>query len=406
MMKTKVLLFAVSLLAVTAFICPSVEACTSAIISGRATRSGRPLLWKHRDTKAEWNHIEHLRGKRFAYTGLVNSEDKTRKEVWAGANERGFAIMNTASYNMKPDSLKYLPEREGEIMKQALGECATVAEFEEFIKKMPQPRALETNFGVIDAEGGAAYFEVWDYGYTKYDVNDTNHAPNGYIIRTNYSFSGVQDEGKGYVRYQNAEYLMHRAYAMGELSAEWIFSSVSRSFFNAMLGEDLLCDGVASKKWAIDQDYIPRYSSSASMVIEGVAAGDSADATTIYSILGYPPCGYAVAAWVKAGEEIASVIAGQEKGHSVANRLAIELKRNVFPIIRGNGSHYMRMDVVARSMAALRPYEQKFIRAAAATRDRIAKEGFKKEFVREYNQYVTSSAPNVEEIVNNVIVGK
>ena len=80
------------------------EACTSAIISGRATKSGRPLLWKHRDTGTEWNHIAHLQGKRFAYTGLVNSAEEGPEQVWAGANERGFAIMNTASYNMKPVS--------------------------------------------------------------------------------------------------------------------------------------------------------------------------------------------------------------------------------------------------------------------------------------------------------------
>ena len=118
--------------AVAVFTFVPAEACTSAVISGRATKSGRPLLWKHRDTGTEWNHIEYLKGKRFAFTGLVNSADEERKEVWAGANERGFAIMNTASYNMKPDSLKYLPEREGEIMKQALGECGTLAEIVEF----------------------------------------------------------------------------------------------------------------------------------------------------------------------------------------------------------------------------------------------------------------------------------
>ena len=170
------------------------DACTSAVISGRATKSGRPLLWKHRDTGTEWNHIEYFKGEKYAFQALVNSKDESRKEAWAGANEKGFAIMNTASYNMKPDSLKYLPENEGITMKAALGVCATVDEFEEFIKNMPLPRALETNFGVIDAEGGAAYFEVWDYGYTKFDVNDVALAPNGYIIRSNYSFSGVQDE--------------------------------------------------------------------------------------------------------------------------------------------------------------------------------------------------------------------
>lgn len=379
------------------------EACTSAVISGRATKSGRPLLWKHRDTGTEWNHIEYLKGKRFAFTGLVNSADEERKEVWAGANERGFAIMNTASYNMKPDSLKYLPEREGEIMKQALGECATVAEFEEFLKNMPQPRALETNFGVIDAEGGAAYFEVWDYGYTKYDANDAAQYPNGYIIRSNYSFSGAQDEGMGYIRYQNAEYLLHKAYATGALSAEWIFSSASRSFYHAILGEDALSS--SANGWAVDQDFIPRNSSSASVVVEGVRKGENPDATTIWSVIGYPPCSYAVAAWVKAKDEIADVIAAADNGRSAVNRLAVALKREVFPISRGNGSKYMRVDVIAHAIDALRPYEVKSMHAAAAVRDRIAKEGFNIEFVREYNELINSSAPKTDEVVSQVMSG-
>lgn len=379
------------------------EACTSAVISGRATKSGRPLLWKHRDTGTEWNHIEHLKGKRFAFTGLVNSTDEERKEVWAGANERGFAIMNTASYNMKPDSLKYLPEREGEIMKQALGECATVAEFEEFLKNMPQPRALETNFGVIDAEGGAAYFEVWDYGYTKYDANDAAQYPNGYIIRSNYSFSGAQDEGMGYIRYQNAEYLLHKAYATGALSAEWIFSSASRSFYHAVLGNDALSS--SPNGWAIDQDFIPRNSSSASVVVEGVRKGENPDATTIWSVIGYPPCSYAVAAWVKAKDEIADVIAAADNGRSAVNRLAVALKREVFPISRGNGSKYMRVDVIARAIEVLRPYEAKSMQAAASVRDRIAKEGFNIEFVREYNELINSSAPKTDEVVSQVMSG-
>lgn len=379
------------------------EACTSAVISGRATKSGRPLLWKHRDTGTEWNHIEYLKGKRFAFTGLVNSTDEERKEVWAGANERGFAIMNTASYNMKPDSLKYLPEREGEIMKQALGECATVAEFEEFLKNMPQPRALETNFGVIDAEGGAAYFEVWDYGYTKYDANDAAQYPNGYIIRSNYSFSGAQDEGMGYIRYQNAEYLLHKAYATGALSAEWIFSSASRSFYHAVLGNDVLSS--SPNGWAIDQDFIPRNSSSASVVVEGVRKGENPDATTIWSVIGYPPCSYAVAAWVKAKDEIADVIAAADNGRSAVNRLAVALKREVFPISRGNGSKYMRVDVIARAIDALRPYEVKSMQAAASVCDRISNEGFNIEFVREYNELINSSAPKTDEVVSQVMSG-
>lgn len=384
---------------------PQAEACTSAVISGRATRSGRPLLWKHRDTGTEWNHIEHLHGKRYAFTALVNSRDKERTEAWAGANEKGFAIMNTASYNMKPDSLNHLPENEGVVMKAALGECATIDEFEEFLKNMKLPRCLETNFGVIDAEGGAAYFEVWDYGYTKYDANDVAQAPNGYIIRSNYSFSGKQDKGMGYIRYQNAEYVMHRGYAAGLLSAEWIFSSLSRSYFNAMLDIDLLSKESRPKSgWAIDQDYIPRNSTSGSIVVEGVKKGDNADATTIWSVLGYPPCGYAVAAWVKAGDMIASPLAASsEQGYAPMNEMAVALKRAIFPVTRGNGKRYMRVDIAERAMLYLRPYEQKSVELASKVRDKIAKEGFDIKFIEEYNDAIASNAPNQQEAVAAIL---
>lgn len=374
-------------------------ACTSAVISGRATPDGRPLLWKHRDTGTEWNHIEHFRGGRYAFTGLVNSRDNARSEVWAGANERGFAIMNTASYNMKPDSLANLPEREGEVMKEALGVCATVDEFEEFLRNMTLPRAVETNFGVIDAEGGAAYFEVWDYGYTKFDANDTALAPNGYLIRSNYSFSGVQDEGMGYIRYQNAEYLLHRGYAAGALSPEWIFASASRSFFNAMLDGDLLAQRPASG-WAIDQDYIPRNSSSASIVVEGVREGENPEATTMWCVLGYPPCSYAVAAWVCAGDEIADCIAATDEGRAPVNRLAVALKRQVFPVKRGNGKRYMRVDMIERAMTALRPFEKASMSEARKVRDRIAANGCDRKAVAEYNRTVSESVPTAESIVS------
>lgn len=380
------------------------EACTSAIFSGRATKSGRPLMWKHRDTSKEWNHIEHMQGKRFAFTGLVNSSDKERKSVWAGVNERGFAIMNTASYNLRPDSLENRASHEGVTMRLALGECATVDEFEQFIKDMPQPRLLETNFGVIDAEGGAAYFEVWDYGYKKYDVNDAEQYPDGYVIRTNHSFTGAKDEGKGYIRYQNTEYLLHKAYATNSITPEWIFSSLSRSYYNAMLGDDVLRNpSLYANGWAIDMDFIPRNTSSASTIIEGVNKGENPDATTLWSILGYPPCSYAVAAWVKAGDAIAEAISASDDGRSRINRMAVGLKREVFPIKRGNGPYYMRMDVIANSIEVLRHYEDMSMRAAASVRDRIAREGFDIMFVKEYNKFIDSAAPNPEDIVSVVM---
>ena len=50
-------------------------ACTSAVVSGRATPDGRPLLWKHRDTDFLKNHVEYVKGEKYDFIAVVNSED-------------------------------------------------------------------------------------------------------------------------------------------------------------------------------------------------------------------------------------------------------------------------------------------------------------------------------------------
>ena len=125
-------------------------ACTTAIISAEASGTGRPLLWKHRDTDEYYNHMEYLKGEKYGFTALVNSRDKVYEEVWAGANEVGFAIANNVAYNI--NDVDYdRPSRNGYIMMQALGVCETVDDFEKMIIAMEIPRGASANFAVIDA---------------------------------------------------------------------------------------------------------------------------------------------------------------------------------------------------------------------------------------------------------------
>ena len=137
------------------------DACTSAIFTGKSTPDGRPLLWKHRDTGELNNRMEYFpagNGRKFGFLGLVNSNVQDG-EVWTGTNEAGFSIMNTASYNLQSESADF-EDQEGVLMYQALGSCKTLKDFEKLLDKMKKPRGIEANFGVIDAEGGAAYYEV------------------------------------------------------------------------------------------------------------------------------------------------------------------------------------------------------------------------------------------------------
>ena len=98
-----------------------VFACTSAIVSAKASKTGRPLLWKNRDTGTEHNFVEKVEAKdgNYAYVALYNGGDKKLRDAWLGMNEVGFAIMNTASYNLAPDTAK-LKDQEGYVMSLAL----------------------------------------------------------------------------------------------------------------------------------------------------------------------------------------------------------------------------------------------------------------------------------------------
>ncbi len=209
--------------------------CTTAIISGKFTRDGRPLLWKHRDSDELNNKIMYFNDGKYAYIGLVDAKDIEGKAIWVGCNSAGFAIMNSASYNLKTDTFA-LSDLEGELMKQALMECASIDEFEKFLKNYKKPMGVEANFGVIDAKGGAAYFETNNFNYVKIDVNDTKIAPMGYVIRTNYSFTGKPDAGYGYIRYIAAEDLFFYASSINDISPEFIIQKMSRSLKHGLTG--------------------------------------------------------------------------------------------------------------------------------------------------------------------------
>ena len=311
--------------------------CTSAVVSGRVTPDGRPLLWKHRDASDLNNRIVHFEaeGGKLEFVGLVNGVDTMANEVWAGYNTSGFAIMNTASYNLKNDTSS-LSDREGVVMKQALGECRTVEDFARLLYSLPRPIGVEANFGVIDALGGAAYFEVNSYEVFRYDVKDS---PDGYLLRTNYSVSGRPNEGYGYIRYDNAARLFSRAASERSITPEWITGICSRSFYHTLLGRDFTTD-----TWVVDQDFIPRRSTSASVVIEGVKSGESPVFTTMWTMLWYPPCSVVLPVWIGCEYGVPTLLQGSEDSvRSPLCEWSNRLKNKVFSLERGSGPHYLHM---------------------------------------------------------------
>lgn len=323
------------------------EACTTAIVSGKYTKNGRPLIFKHRDTGTLQNRIMYFEDGKYKYMGVVNSHDESGKEVWMGTNSAGFCIMNSASYNLKLDNdTTSIKDREGILMKLALQECASIEDFEKLLEELPKPLGVEANFGVIDAFGGAAYYETDNWGFTKIDVNDPKNAPFGYVIRTNYSFSGTRDDGYGYIRYLTAENLLYNAEATKSIDHKFFLKDISRSLKHSLLKNDWNKNFPKDSNdpfYIITQDYIPRYSSASTYLCEGVKEGESAELTTMWTILGYQLCSIAIPTWVSAGPDLPKLVTANEKNIAPICDAALSLKKEVYTIARGNGDSYMNL---------------------------------------------------------------
>lgn len=316
-------------------------ACTSAIISGSKTASGRPLLWKHRDTGCPDNRVELIMAHDncYEFVAIFDATDPCDTAAWTGFNEAGFAIMNTASYNLNNDDIpESQMDREGVVMKLALEHCVTVDDFEQLLLSLPMPLGVEANFGVIDAQGHGAYFETGNYSFKRFNLEDT---PNGVLTRTNYSYSGRPDEGMGYVRETSEKYLLAPHIAAADFTPALFTEEISRTFYHSLLGKDFTHSG---DEWIVDQDFIPRRLSTASIVIEGVSPGESPALTTMWIALGYPPCAETFAARLGAAGGVPVELNGTTPdNHSPQCDIVKERKAQVFSIERGNGQHYLNL---------------------------------------------------------------
>jgi hypothetical protein len=366
-MRTTAIRFASSLLLLV-----STEAlcCTTAVVSAEASGTGRPMIWKQRDAGDDYNHLAFVQGEKYGFTALFPTADTGNRKAYAGINEAGFAIANNLSYNVRPDSLGFGDTRNGEWMTRALGCCRTVGDFESMLVAEAYPMHLSSNFAVIDAFGGAAYFEVSDTAYVRFDV-----PPGGYLFRTNYSLSGDPERGRGFARYATMERQMAAQLRRGFTPA--FFLETGRTFRNVLTGDDALqtVDG----DYLYEHDFIPRGTTTASVVIEGVALGGAADSGLLWCAPGYTPCSYAVPVWVAAGERIPAMLSGE----APANRLAVALKRSIRPLDWDN--KYLYVKSLRAILKEVRKAERTELRAGRRLKADMDRSGFDPAAVERYN---------------------
>ncbi len=277
------------------------EECTTLIATGAATPSGGPLLWKNRDTGTLSNKVILVSEHPYTFLALVDADDAVGRAAWAGINTEGFAIANSASYNL-PEPAGEATGQEGVVMAEALRTCRTVGDLEKLIARRQGRRlGVRTNLFAIDAEGGAVIIETHNHGYTRYDASAF---PGQRIANTNFSRSGGENDGAGYLRFDRESQLLQTV-AAESLDAGTVFRVLARDLSHPLVRHPSRDEWKAlpadAPYWIHSNYTINRPSTAAAVVMQGVRPGQDPMRSTMWVALGEPVTTIAVPLWVAAG---------------------------------------------------------------------------------------------------------
>jgi hypothetical protein len=259
------------------------------------------MFWKNRDTGTLSNKVLLVTEQPYSFVALVDADDSAGRAAWAGVNEVGFAIANTASYNL-PQPANEGREQEGVVMAEALRTCRTVDDLEGLIERRKGKRlGVRTNFFAIDASGGAVIIETHNNGHTRYDAASF---PGNRIANTNFSRGGGVDEGAGYMRFDRASELLETITA-DRLNAATVFDVLSRDMGHPLLQHpprEAWKTLPADRPYWVHSNYtINRPSTASAVVVEGVRPGQDPRLTTMWVALGGPVTTIAVPVWLPPG---------------------------------------------------------------------------------------------------------
>jgi hypothetical protein len=317
--------------------------CTLAVVSGTASADGRPLMWKNRDTSDPNNKVMFFKGPRYDFIGVVIAEDAGAAEVWGGQNTAGFAIMNSQADDMASAKKKADGAGNGAFMKLALGECATVRDFENLLAREKGKWDVAADFGVIDAEGGACFFETGRDSYQKFDARDPRVAPFGTLVRTNFAFTSPDPlKGGGFIRFERISHIIEAARGARRLDVRFILQEASRDLVHEKLHSYPLArplpEDPAEPLFINTNDTINRNSSVSALLFHGATSPDEAWRATMWVILGQPVAGAAVPLWPAAGR-VPDVATGVKT--APLNDVARAIVSYLYPDRRGRMSQYL-----------------------------------------------------------------
>jgi hypothetical protein len=293
-------------------------ACDVAVVSGRVTTDGHPLIWKNFDNSSSANqqvtYFPARKASAGGYLMVYRYEDGMRLLTGssitpsAGVNEAGFAAACTSvyqDYNITAEPVNLNTA----LLQEALATCATLADFEKLLRNWPYYHlgtVISANFVVIDAQGGAALYECFTghlnkiinpMMFKKYDAN-TGRVVNqsgyqlkaaqsgfiGFYILTNYNSYIPWNVGQD--RKQRAEYLLAGLANGRRLDYRTVMREVAKDVAGKQVNTRVSSETNYSTVYCIS-----RNATRSGVVVRGVAKGQDPRLVTFWCNLGEPSVG-------------------------------------------------------------------------------------------------------------------
>ncbi len=272
-----------------------------AIVGGNATQDGRPLLMKLRDNSEGPNQeFVYNNAGPFAYISVTYRD--SADQAFGGVNNVGFAIINSNAWNFN-DPIPG-PDDDGFIIRQALRTCQTVDDFQGIMDSTNLTgRTRPANYGVVDATGAGAFFEAAATVYYRYDLNDSSAAPDGYMVRANFAYSGSTYH-LGQNRHDRVMVLLDSAYAGNFITHDYISQVICRDLNNDNHNPYPLPfqgqDGTLPYGFLHTHECINREISKSALVVQTALPTENPLLSTVWALVGEPISTTALPLWILA----------------------------------------------------------------------------------------------------------
>src|SRR5690606_9313542 len=133
----------------------------------------------------------------------------------------------------------------------------------------------------------------------------------------------------------------------GKLSFEFLINDVPRCLIHSFTKTDLSQNlpEENSENFVYFRDYIPRHSTSAAIVVQGVKENESASLTTMWTVLGFPLTSVVIPIWLLDDGKLPNVLQADDTGNAPFCDLALQLKNKVFSNQNDASENYLNLSI-------------------------------------------------------------